>query len=476
MSVQMKLVAIAALALIGLPATAFGDGSDGTIEMLEGGNLSSTFHMSLGFLYGAGSRPDGLGAPVSTVRGGLASISGNPAGLVYVPSTAVVLDVLPPFGIMASDFVDLDGVAADAFDEAARNFAAPGVDPTYPTVATELGQRGGVISGAVGFRTGRIVWGAAIEEPVSAAIELTDTGIEAFGQAAKEVGAELIDIQVSCTADAAADFAFNIRKTTVAAATEVRPNIAVGASVSRYSARAELSANVHGDGIVSYGDKEYAFNDPDDPWDNDLGMTSSGSYEGGGFGWNLGASWRPLEWLMVDASYTALPALTLNGSLTTVTHAIPGITDGELEVDSILESQPTLTEREKSVESDPLTLHFPSNAGLAVSCRAPFVLATLEYRVYSGSFGFEYQDSSEGVEVRSGVGVELDFGGVRIGGGVLSATMMGDSIEAGAAGENVLIPMANLGLGIAIGENMRVDTTVLAVPLQVFRLSLGYEF
>jgi hypothetical protein len=36
--------------------------------------------------------------------------------------------------------------------------------------------------------------------------------------------------------------------------------------------------------------------------------------------------------------------------------------------------------------------------------------------------------------------------------------------------------MANMGLGLDIGENMRLDTMVLALPLQVFRLSLGYEF
>ena len=180
--------------------------------------------------------------------------------------------------------------------------------------------------------------------------------------------------------------------------------------------------------------------------------------------------------LTVDASYTSMPPLTLDGSLTTVSNIMPGIADGEFHLDQILDSQPTLTERTETVEDDPVTLLLPSHAGVAVSAHTPFVLATLEYRRYTGSFGFEYQDTSEGVDVTDGVGLELDFGGVRLGGGFIRGVLMGEAIEGGSAGEAILIPMANVGLGIDIGENMRLDTMVLAMPLQVLRLSLGYEF
>jgi enamine deaminase RidA (YjgF/YER057c/UK114 family) len=284
-----KVIALTCAMLCALPVAVRAGGENGTIEILEGGSLSSGFRLSLGFLYGAGSRPDGLGAPVSTVRGGAASISGNPAGLAYITSNAVVMDILPPFGATASDFVDLDSVAADALDEAVDDFAAPGFDPTYPSLSTDVGQPGGVISGAIGFRTGRVVLGAAIEEPVAVALELVDTGIEAFGHTFKDEGDDLIDIQVRCMADAAADFAFDVSKTTIAAATQVRPDVAVGLSVSHVTARASLSGNVRGDGVVSYGGQEYAFNDPEDPWENELGMTTSGAFDGGGFGWNVEA-------------------------------------------------------------------------------------------------------------------------------------------------------------------------------------------
>ncbi len=471
------MVAVLGTAILcALCGGASADGSNGTLEILEGGSLTSSFHMSLGFLYGAGSRPDGLGTPVSTVRAGLGCVSGNPAGLAHIPSNAIVMDILPPFGTMASDFVDFESIAADAIDDAVADFTGPGFEPVYPTIEAAVGQQGGTISGVVGIRFGRTVVAAAIEEPLSVALRMVDTGIEAFGHTTKDEGDDLIDIQIRCMADAATDLAFRVSRTTLAAASDVYPNVALGLSVSRYHARAAASGSVRADGIISYGGQEYAFNDPSDPWDNELGMTTRGTYEGAAFGWNVGASWHPIELVTVDASFASMPPLKLEGSLTTVSNTMPGLSDGEFDPDQILGSQPTLTERTETIENDPVTLLLPSHAGLAVSMQAPFVLATLEYRTFVGAFGFEYQDVSEGVSVTDGFGLELDFGSVRVGGGVIRGKLMGDALDGGSAGEDILIPLANLGLGIEIGQNLRLDTMVLAVPLQVLRLSLEYEF
>lgn len=472
----LKSTVLFAVVLVLTCAHAWGQSEVGSIELIDRGSLDSSFHMSLGFLYGAGSRPDGLGTPVSTVRSGVAAVSGNPAGLAYISTNAVVLDVLPPFGIAASDFLDLEGITSDALDDATEDFTTRGIDPTYSMFETELGQKGGVVSGAVGLRVGRFVVAGAIEEPVAVSIDMSNAGMEMYGEAVKDEGGELIDVNVQCMADAAADFAFRMSRTTVAAASDVRPDIAVGLSVSRYSARASLSGSIDGDGGVSLGDLDFAFNDPDDPWNNTLGSTSRGSYEGGAFGWSLGASWRPIGPVTVDASYASVPTLTLDGSLTTVSNLLPGMADGEIIPEEMSVTQPTLTEHDETTKNDAVTLMLPSHAGIAVSLDARFVLATLEYRRYSGSFGVEYQDTSEGVDVTDGLGLELDFGIVRLGGGAIRGSMMGDSIDGGSAGDDVIIPMANIGLGIGIGQNLRLDTMVLAVPLQVLRVSLGYQF
>lgn len=472
---SMARVVVLGTAILALSCTgAHADGPEGTIEFLEGGSLSSQFHMNLGFLYGTGSRPDGLGTPVSTVRAGVASVGGNPAGLAYLTQDAVLIDILPPFGAAAGDLVDVEGVAADAIDEALEGHTSYGFEPNYPSLSADVGQQGGVISGAVGIRFGRFVAGAAMEEPVTIGLDMVNTALEAYGETTAGEGEESIDIGLRCMADAAADLTFAIDRTTLAAASEIYPDVSVGISVSRYQAAARMTGNVKADGIISYGGQEYAFNDPNDPWDNDLGVSAWGRYQGSGWGWGLGASWRALDWVTVDASFSGVPELRLDGSLTTIENMMAGGDDFELS--EVSPAEPTLTERTETVENDPVTLRLPSHAGLAVSLETGFMLTTLEYRRYSGSFGFEFQDVSEGVEISDGFGVEFDFGGVLLGGGVIRGSLMGEAVTDGSSGDDIMIPLANLGLGMDIGENMRVDTMVLAAPLQVLRISLGYEF
>ena len=161
----VRVAVLATALLTALCAATGARGSDGTIEFLEGGTLTTGVSMSLGFLYGAGSRPDALGTPVSSVHAGLGCVSGNPAGLAYLDDTAMLIDVLPSFGVSAADFVDADRIASDIVDDATEDHVAPGFDPEYPTFAADIGQDGGVISGAFGLRVGRVFAAAAIEEP-----------------------------------------------------------------------------------------------------------------------------------------------------------------------------------------------------------------------------------------------------------------------------------------------------------------------
>jgi hypothetical protein len=244
--------------------------------------------------------------------------------------------------------------------------------------------------------------------------------------------------------------------------------------VSRYHATATASAVLRADGIVDYGGQEHAFNDPTDPWHNELGFSGSGAYRGNAFGWSAGASWRALDWLTVDVLYRNVPSLSLKGSYTTVENMIPAASGDGLELEDISASQPTLTERTVKTEDDPLVLHMPSYAGAAVSVRTGRVVTTLEYRRYSGLLGFELEDYAEGIETSDGFGLETDIGGLRIGGGIIRGSLKGDSVEEGSSGD-VLIPLANLGYQFELTERMNMDLLVVAVPLQVLRLSFAYE-
>ena len=117
----MRWLAVIVVTTIVLLATCYTTASADTdsqmLSFLDSGALSADVRVSLGFLYGAGCRPDGLGNPVSTVRGGRVSVCGNPAGLAFLESSGILIDVLPPLGASVSDLADLDTEAASMLDD-----------------------------------------------------------------------------------------------------------------------------------------------------------------------------------------------------------------------------------------------------------------------------------------------------------------------------------------------------------------------
>jgi hypothetical protein len=466
-----------ACALLAVSCTdAFADVDAQALKVFEGGSLTGTSEFSLGFLYGAGSRPGGLGTAVSTVNAGVASVSGNPAGLAFLGQSAILLDVLPPLGASVSDIIDIQSRANSALDDALESVAHPDLDPVYPTIDARAAQRSGVISGAFAVRVGRAVVGGAFEEPLSIGLEFVDTGIQAYGETVKgEEGGGDVDVDVRATLEAAVDLSATVDRTTFAAGMEAVPGLGVGVSLSSYRAAAAISGVALGDGIIDYGGTEYAFNDPSDPWTNDLDQSVDGSFSGVALGWTAGASWRAATWLTFDVCYAKVPVLRLDGSLTTVSHTLPAMSEDGFDASEISASQPTLTEREETVTTSPVELRLPSYAALAATFKTGAILATVEVRRYDSDLGFAYEEYEEGIHLGTGVGLQLTLGGFRLGGGVVTGRLVGESADQGGSA-SLLIPMANVGLGFEVGGGFRVDTLLLALPLQVMRVSVGYEF
>jgi len=475
----MRRTAVAALSfcatLIAVCPTACADEDSAALDEFFGGSLSSSSTISLGFFYGAGSRPGGLGAPIGTIRAGAEAITGNPAGLAFLDGSAVLIDILPPIGASLGDYVDLEERVAEEIDAALEDYEEGELDPIYPELAVDVGQPGGVVSGAIALHTGRFVLGAALEEPMEVGLDLVNTGLEALGHTVKDDGEGDVDIDMRLTADAAADLSLRIDRSTIGGGFRISDALSAGGSLSFYRSTGTLSAVLSGGGIINYGGTEYAFNDPGDPWSNDLDQTIDASYEGDAVGWSVGATWRPSPRFSVDATYVAAPTITLQGQLVTVSNLPPAFEDGELDPDGISASQPTLTESEYEVEDAEALVEFPSYLGGAVSFEMGPMLTTVEYRRYMGALSFTYEEGYEAFKTTDGLGVEFDLGALRIGAGVLRGSIIHDDGEERTE-EDILFPLANLGFGIGIVDGMRLETTALAVPMQAFRTSLIYEF
>lgn len=470
MRTRFTPLAIAAAGVMLCCSAAPADEGSSVLSYLDGGHLSCRAELSLGFLYGAGARPDALGTPVGTLRAGAAAATGNPAGLGFLTSGEILLDGSPGVGASVNELLDAEARAASEIDEAIEDVADDDIDITYPELDTWAGQKGGVLSGAAAVPVGPVTVAIAIEEPVNLDLRIVDTGIEALAETVKSEGDASIEITARCFLDAAGDVSLRVEKTTLAAGARLAPAVSVGAALSRVTARASLSGVVRGDGIVDYGGQEYAFNDPGDPWHNELGASAEGTFEGSGIGWTAGVSWRPSGRFAVDLAYSRAPDLSLEGSLTTVENTIPAVSEDGVDVELISASQPTLTEETITVEDDPVGLELPSYLGAAVSARAGILLATLEYRRFGDTIAYEYDGEAEGIDLGSALGLELDIGGFWAGGGFVQGTLLPDD---GGQREAVTVPFANVGFGVPLGDNVRLDTLILAVPVQVMRLSVS---
>ncbi|MBM3307942.1 MAG: hypothetical protein FJY74_06425 [Candidatus Eisenbacteria bacterium] len=471
---RFMLAALAGALLLLCCSPAPAQAGSSALRSLRGGTLACRTELSLGFLYGAGSRPGALGAAVATLRSGPTSATSNPAGLAFLESNALVIDAVPGLGVPLAEFLDAEGRAATAIDDAISDVAADDIALAYPSLDVWAGQQGGVLSGLAAVRIGRVAAAAAFEEPLALDLSFVDTGIEAFAEAVKSEGSGDVDIIARCFLDAAGRISASISRTTLATAAEVAPTIGVGVSVSHYRAEASLAGTVRGDGIVDYGGQEYAFNDPSDPWHNELGADARGAFSGSGIGWTAGASWRPSGWLALDAVCCSAPELRLSGSLTVVENMIPAVSGDGVDVEMIAASQPTFTEETTTVHDGPLGLTLPSYAGAALTTRLGPVLATVEYRAYTSGLAYSHEGRSEGIDLRDGVGLGLDVGGLWAGGGVVRGELR--SSDGGQETDDIAIPFVNVGFGVRLGQNINLDTLILAVPVQVLRLSLAYEF
>ncbi len=472
----MRLLAIfAALAVVTLaPTTAVLADEGATLNIFEGGEFTAGGYVSLGFLYGAGSRPDALGVPVSTVRSHVASVTGNPAGLAYLETGGVLIDVLPALSASITDYVDIDGQAEDMIDDALEGMSSPSLTPVYPSIEATAGQQGRLVAGVAAFRLGPVVAGASLEEPMSINFSMINTGLEGFAESVKDEGGTQIEIELRAMADAAADLSFEMRRTSFAAGGSVTPSLAFGASVQRYTGAASAVGTVRMDGTISYAGQEFTFNDPGDPWHNELGYSANGSYSGDATGWTAGLSWQATDWITVDAAYVKGPELTLSGRLTTVENTLEALSGDGLELTELSPTQPTLTESDVTVEYDSVAFQLPSYLGATASFRTGFLLTTLEYRSYSTGLTFTYDGETTGVDLTDGVGVMFDVGIFRIGGGVMRATTVGTSED--HQPEEMLLPMANVGIGFGIGDSLRLDSSILSASTEVMRISASYEF
>ncbi|MDI6807902.1 MAG: hypothetical protein QME66_02825 [Candidatus Eisenbacteria bacterium] len=482
----LKLILILTLLWVSSAIPAFGQNQDSKdkITVFSGGKMDMDFSFSSSVLYGIGSTGNTFGGGIGTLSPGSAHASLNPAGLAFLRQAEGSVDCAPrlkPSLSMVSRFFDVQKRINEGVDSALTDLRTPETEVSYPEVGAAFGQEGGVYSGSVAFPLYGFGFGAALSEPFSLKMKFIETGMEVQFETEKTIGDETKPIGFKAMIDlnVLADVSVNV--TSVSIGRSLLDNIGLGAGLSRYDGYAFFDGKARVDGLMSYSGQEFIFNNPNDDWHNDLNQSAWASFKGKAWGKKLGASYRMGNRLSLDALYEDLPDILLTGSMNVVENKVPALnTEGG---DDILDptkldiAKLTLTEFIENRTSDSLSIHLPSSFKIGSSIRLGFITTTVTYATYTGQFGYSFLGQTRGVEPKRSVGLGLDFSLLKLGAVVTWAdeVRQGTDDDAGRK-TNLLLPSASIGFGMPLRKGLRVDSTVLAVPAPLGRVSFSMSF
>ena len=497
------------------------------ITQFEGGKIRLSFFMNSSLLYAIGSRAGSLGGSVALADGS-ASLFWNPAGLAFLKRPEVMFDLTPRISPDISSYIDIQEELNSALDDAIEDFRVPGSQISYPELDLSLGQKGGLNAGslAVPFRENAI--GASFYQPFSLNFQLLITGMETVVETEKEFGDSKRPIRFKSFVDANARFSATVNVFSLGLAREVKPGWSVGMAIEKYTGKTEVNAKFQIEGIMVFSGQEYLFNDPTDPRinfaageQNNLHQSITGLYEGSAWGGKLGTFYHVNKHLSIGGVLTLSPSLKMKGDMNLVQNTVPALSTDVLsgkgeeaehyndenengqwdsgepfedangngrwdDEEELLDptkldiAKLTLTEPLHNPTGKSLTINMPSSIKLGIGLRAGFFSLALNYSHYMKDFSYKYRDYLQGLKLKDGFGLGLDFKYARLGAGIILA----DEIRKGFKDDEdsrelktgILVPSLAFGIGFPIRDSYRIDSILLAFPSQLLRISVSYMF
>jgi hypothetical protein len=472
-------------------------GEDGQLTAFHGGRYRSELFLSNGLLAGMGSRTSSLGGTCTGLEYGAEDLYWNPGRLGLLNRPQAMLDLTPPLvSLDAQSFVDLNGLAQEAVDDLADEKGSPdlALNPSdYPHVSARLGQRGLVPNGILTIPMAGWGIGLGLHQAFSLELEAVGTELQAkvYGQDPDDVEN---DVDLTVGADLSLMSRVQVSALGFGLARRIRPGWGLGLLVNRYFGSSAADGRVQVEGIILRAGRETAFNDPSDPWPNDLYQEMAGSYRGAGWGFKLGTSYRLRPNLSLDAVLSLPSWISLSGEMDIVQHTIPGLDlsdDDPLDVDQIDLDEPTRTETVDHVTPDQVSVDLPGFLCFGAAWRYHFATTLWQYAHYFGKYACRYDIAEDDLPVAYTAGLKpnhvftfgLEAGPARLSGGCILGQVFyeRDPEKQEAQGsapneESLVVPTFSLGTGLALGRGYRLDLLLISVPAGVMRATTTWTF
>lgn len=459
---------------------------DSKILHFNGGAIRNQITVSSNLFYGLGGRSANLGGSGASFHPDAAMAYWNPAQLAALGQPGLQFDLNPALSLDLASLAALDPQVRSATDDAISEYRDPALNPTYSQIGLGLKQQNMMASVAIAWPMKQFTLAGYFHRPLALHLESMISGIRA--QITTRL--EQDDVFLNSFVDGNLDLQFGLSVKGLAMGRKITPKYHLGLAIERYSTRLSGSGYLNVEGTMITGGKEFAFNDPNDNWYNQLNQVLEAEYDGGGWGWKLAGSYLVQENLQFQALVEWAPNIHTHGFANIVNNTIPALSlslfgaeddDPEAEIldpEKLKLSQLTLTRQIDSETHAELLLKLPKTLKLGVAWRSGLISVHANYSLGFSPVAIQYGDHEIGLKPSHILRLGFDFKYLQAGIGfaALNRVMQGSTRLTEGDGATLWLPLFSLATGVDWLEHYRIDLLAIAVPLPVLKMTFGYRF
>jgi outer membrane protein transport protein (OMPP1/FadL/TodX) len=469
-------------------------GQDNTkVHEFQGGNVNFDLAYYTGFIYGIGSR--NLNTNSTLENYGAESIYWNPAGLAFMEKSQLFVDYAPPLNVNPKAFVDFQDEINTAIDDEFESKKTDDAIYNHPDLKTNFPTGTRIQSIALAMPFDKFTFGLSYYNPFELKAEILESGFRTFIVDNEESATEQ-QTAFRASGDVNAFLHIFAESYSFAMAYQFTEQFAAGITVEYYNVMAKAKANLNFYGSLAIGTngnfgETLLFNDPNSGYPNSLSSTLDGKFSGNSWGLRLGSSYRIQDFGEVAFTANIPFTIHLDGYLDFIQNSPRFFIDGEIDEDLIDPNQTTRTEQ-TMYHSNGMKIKLPGDVNLGYThAFGGFTLIT-NFGYHFNEFSYNYSNTESysddstvvsrsyngGMKMKTDLRLGLDFGAVKIGGGVIFAEEVLDTkdSEEGKKPSSFVLPVFSFAFGLPITENLRFDANLLSLSMPFSRLTLSYLF
>ncbi len=455
------------------------------IKEFNGGSVdfSLTFFTDSFF----GSRGDALrnGGVVSTLDYQQSFTSYNPACLAFQKKSTVSMSFIP-FGFFGTGLVEgllgknmndeikkmFDEKLEDAFKDMTKT---AGVETKISSLKAYLGQAPSIMGweGMFPLAAGKTAIGLAREEKFTLEMKTLINGIETLVNITDDEN-PLLDMALRAKVNAIINLEIRNVVTSIGLGRQIIDEWGIGTVLEKYDTKFYINGSALVDGVATLSGTTLEFNTNES---NNLDGLINADYNAEEWGLRIGTSYHFLKDTLETAiDFSIQPELKLKGSGETLYHSLP---------DTIDTSDFTKTKETREKIPENFFIKIPSFMRFTFAWKPGMVL-TINYIHYFDPFYIKYIDSKKEVKMflnmMDSFRIGFNFGGYfQLGGGI---TLANEGIETVDFEKNETkkeiiwfpVPVLSTGFSFPIGDYIKTEILLLALPAPIFKTSLTFNF